>query len=152
MFNQKVHVFFCAASLAVCLSLMAASSAVAQTEGLGQTAFESMRGPLKVSLSGFVDTQPAEDSLAVVQLRIGLYRESRQFDVVNLQAVDRPRITPIALLGGSKGREVTFDMIGPQELLAKVIQAEPGTPLKLVGFLQPRGRKITLTNVDIVGF
>ena len=46
---------------------------------------------------------------------------------------------------------VDFDLVGPRNLLSKVGQAEPGTPLMIVGFFTQRNRKLQLESVDVVG-
>jgi len=112
---------------------------------------ENSSTPMKVKLSGFINTKPDEKSLAVLKLSIAMYRETYLFEVVKFEAVDRERVTTRALLENTEEHEVAFELAGPKELLSKVAQAEPGTPLALTGFLQQRERRIQLTDVEVIG-
>lgn len=112
---------------------------------------ENSRMPVKVKLSGFINTLPGESSIATIKLGIGIYHETYQFDVVNLEAADRDRVSAQKLLQPADTREVAWDLTGSKELLSKIAQSEPGTPLAITGFLQPRERKIQLTEVEIIG-
>ena len=122
--------------------------------GIGASRPESeySRHPLKVKLSGFLNTKPEEESVAVIHLGIAAYQESYQFEVITLEAVDRERVTPEALLRPTKNRAVAYQLTGPKELLSKVAQSQPGTPLTIVGFLRQREGEIQLLSVDVVGF
>lgn len=119
---------------------------------------ETSRMPLKIKMSGFINTHPeeatlkvGEDSLGVISFSIGIYRETYQFEVVSLEAVDRARITPRALLEPADKRSVIFDVVGPGDLLSKIAQSEPGTPLAITGFIQQRERRMQVTDVEIMG-
>jgi hypothetical protein len=46
---------------------------------------------------------------------------------------------------------VDFNLVGPRELLSKIGQAEPGTPLALLGFFTPYNRTLRLESVQIIG-
>lgn len=135
-----------------CFGLSSAASVLAQHKAKGRTAFESIRGGIKVQLSGFLETQPRGPHLAYAKLNIGIYRTSYRFEVVTLEAVDQPHISSRAILGLGRERELTFDLIGPRALLHKIAQSPPGTPLRIIGILQPRYRKITVTQVTVLGF
>lgn len=125
----------------------------AQTPGVGfaHPEAESSRTPLKIKLSGFLNTQP-EDEKSVIKFSIGIYRETYQFELTNVEAVDRERTTARAIIDPTEHREVAFDVVGPKNLLSKIAQAQPGTPLSITGFLQQRERKIQVTEVDVIGF
>lgn len=137
----------------LCLFSWSAYPALAQTGvGIGSSHpdAEGSRTPLKVKLSGFINTKPEGDS-TVIKLGIGIYRETYQFELVKMEAVDRERITSQKILDPSESRDIAYDLTGPKELLSKIAQSEPGTPLAITGFLQQRERKIQLTNVEIIG-
>jgi len=112
---------------------------------------EFRQEPFKIKLSGFINTKPDEESLAVVTLGIGLYRETYQFEVVKAEAIDYPRVSAHAILQQVRKHTIDFDLIGPKEMLSKIGQAEPGTPLALVGMYRPRDRTLQLLSVSILG-
>ena len=140
---------------AFCMVVLLTSSAHSQGAGVGvgssRPGHEGSRMPLKVKLSGFLNTKSEEGSLGTITFSIGMYRETYQFDLVNVEAVDRERITPQAILDPAESREVAFDFTGPKELLSKIGQAAPGTPLAITGFLQQRERKMQVTAVEVIG-
>jgi hypothetical protein len=128
-------------------------STFAQTPGVGfsHPEAESSRTPLKIKLSGFLNTQP-EDEKSVIKFSIGIYRETYQFEMTSVEAVGRERTTARAIIDPTEHREVAFDLTGPKDLLSKIAQSQPGTPLAITGFLQQRERKIQVTEVDVIGF
>jgi len=111
---------------------------------------EGSRTPLKVKLSGFINTKPEGDS-TVIKLGIGIYRETYQFELVKMEAVDRERISSQKILDPSESREIAYDLTGPKDLLSKIAQSEPGTPLAITGFIQQRERRMQVTAVEIIG-
>jgi hypothetical protein len=126
--------------------------------GSSRPEHETSRVPLKIKFSGVINThpgemilKPAEDSLGIIKFSIGVYRETYEFEVVNLEAVGRERVTPRAILEGAEGREVVFDVTGPNDLLSKIAQSEPGTPLTITGFLQQRECRMQVTEVETIG-
>jgi len=48
-------------------------------------------------------------------------------------------------------RPCDFDVVGPSVLLAKVAQAQPGTPLRIVGMYVQYNQRLQLVSVDVVG-
>jgi hypothetical protein len=140
---------------ALSLSLIVSPLAFAQTGvGVGSSRpdHEGSRQPLKVKLSGFINTKPEEGSLGLIKLGIGTFRETYLFDLTNVEAVDRERVTPRAILEATEERGVAFDLVGPRAILSKIAQAQPGTPLTITGFIQQRERKMQVTDVQIIGF
>ncbi len=121
--------------------------------GLGGDSPESdtSRTPFRIKLSGFINTRPEENSVAVVTLGISRYRETYQFEVVTVEAVDNPRVPQSAILQQVGKHQVDFELVGPQELLSKIAQAPPGTPLALVGLFQQRNRTLRLESIQIIG-
>jgi hypothetical protein len=128
-------------------------SALAQTPGVGfsHPESESSRTPFKIKMSGFINTQP-EDENSVIKFSIGIYRETYQFEMTSVEAVGRERTTSRAVIDPTEHREVAFDLTGPKDLLSKIAQSQPGTPLAITGFLQQRERKIQVTEVEVIGF
>ena len=119
--------------------------------GFSRPEVDTSRTPLKVKLSGFINTQP-QDENPVIKFSIGIYRETYQFEITNVEAIDQERITSRAILDPTEHREVAFDLTGPKNLLSKIAQSQPGTPLAITGFLQQRERKIQVTEVEVIGF
>jgi hypothetical protein len=108
---------------------------------------ENSLTPFKVKLRGFLNSAaPSKNSLGEVILQISSYKELYKFDVATAEAVDNPRISSTAILQKAKKRQVGFNLTGPKELLSKIGQAEPGTPLAIVGFLQQRNLMFPRTN------
>jgi hypothetical protein len=70
---------------------------------------------------------------------------------VKAEAVDDKQIGEGAILQQVGKFAVDFDLIGSRDLLSKVGQADPGTPLTIVGFFTQRNRKLQLESVDVVG-
>ena len=107
-----------------CMVVLLTSLAHAQGTGVGvgssRPGHEGSRMPLKVKLSGFLNTKSEEGSLGTITFSIGIYRETYQFDLVNVEAVDRERMTPQAILDPAESREVAYDFTGPKELLSKI--------------------------------
>jgi hypothetical protein len=112
---------------------------------------ENRKEPLRIKMSGFLNTKPEEGSLAVVTLGISAYNETYQFDVGSLEAPDYPRLSPTILLQRAGKHHVDFNLIGPKDLLSKIGQAEPGTPLALDGLFYPYNRNFRLDSVQVIG-
>jgi hypothetical protein len=139
--------------LALAMIALLSVSTFAQAPGVGYSRpeAESSRTPFKIKMSGFINTQP-EDENSAIKFSIGIYRETYQFEITSIEAVDRERTTARAIIDPTEHREVAFDMTGPKNLLSKIAQAQPGTPLAITGFLQQRERKIQVTEVEVIGF
>jgi len=86
-----------------------------------------------------------------VTLGIATYRAKYDFDVVTAEAVDDPRASGSMILRQYKDLKRDLNLSGPKELLSKIGQAEPGTPLMIVGFLRQRDKTLQLTAVEVLG-
>ena len=111
---------------------------------------DASRTPFRIKLSGFLNTQPEEGS-KVVKLGISTFGETYQFELIKAESVDDKQIGEAAILQQVGKYAVDFDLVGPRNLLSKVGQAEPGTPLAIVGFFTQRNRKLQLESVEVVG-
>jgi hypothetical protein len=139
-------------SLSLLLSL--SSSVLAQVPGVGSGSnpeSENRKEPLKIKMSGFLNTKPEEGSLGVVTLGISAYSETYQFDLGNLEAPDYPRLNSSMILQQVGKHQVDFNLVGPNEMLSKIGQAEPGTPLALEGLFFPYNRNLRLESVQVIG-
>ena len=142
--------------LVCCLSLLPAPSVWAQGGvGVGgdRPSAKTRRFPFKVVVTGFLNTDPAPDALAVIQLGVTGYRGDFQLEVMNITAPNSPRLTPRQIFLHRAGkRKADLDVTGPRDTLAKIAQAQPGTPLELTGWYAQRDGEFRLENVRIVGF
>jgi hypothetical protein len=118
--------------------------------GMDGASSDASRTPFKIKLSGFVNTQPEEGS-KVLKLGINTFGETYQFELIKAESLDDKQIGEMAILQQVGKYAVDFDLVGPRNLLSKVGQAEPGTPLTIVGFFTQRNRKLQLESVEIVG-
>lgn len=112
---------------------------------------EDRKEPYRLNLSGFINTKPEEGSLGLVTLGISTFSETYKFDVGNIEAPDYPQLSSSAILRHVGRYSVDFNVVGPRELLSKIGQAEPGTPLALSGFFTPYNRTLRLESVQIIG-
>ena len=79
------------------------------------------------------------------------FQETYQFELIKAESMDDKQIGEMAILQQVGKYAVDFDLTGPQASLSKVGQADPGTPLAIVGFFTQRSRKLQLESVDVVG-
>ena len=118
--------------------------------GMDGATSDQSRTPFRIKLSGFLNTQPEEGS-KVLKLGINTFGETYQFELIKAESLDDKQIGEMAILQQVGKFAVDFDLIGPRALLSKVGQAEPGTPLTIVGFFTQRSRKLQLESVDVIG-
>jgi hypothetical protein len=140
--------------LAAGVYLSSASYVAAQTFGAGageNPDSESRREPFKIKMSGFLNSQPDEQSLGLVTLGIKSYGETYKFAVSTLAAPDYSQLSPKVILRQVGKYDVDFNVIGAKDLLSKIGQAEPGTPFTIVGFFTPRDRSLRLESVSVIG-
>ena len=112
---------------------------------------ESSLIPFKITLRGAINAPAGENSLGNIRLSIVEYRETYDFDVTTAQAADNTHVTAWAILQQYKNGKNNLILSGPKELLSKIGQAAPRTPLLLTGFLQQRKKTLRLTQVEIIG-
>ena len=140
--------------LAVGISLTSISAVAAQTFGAGSGEnpdSENRREPFKIKMSGFLNSLPDEQSLGLVTFGIRSYGETYKFDISSLEAPDYPQLSSRAILRQVGKNGVDFDLIGSKDLLSKIGQAEPGTPLAIVGYFTPRNRSLRLESISVIG-
>lgn len=112
---------------------------------------ESSLIPFKIMLRGAINAPARDDSLGYLRMSIADYHATYDFDVLTAQALDDARITAWAILQQYKNGKNNLILDGPKELLSKIGQAEPRTPLMITGFLQQRRKTLRLTKVEIIG-
>ena len=127
----------------------------AWSQGIGhdRPSARTRRAPIKVKLSGFLNTDPAPEALAVLNLGLTGFRGQYQLEVAAIEAVNSPQMTPRQILLHREGkRRIDLDVTGPRELLSKIAQSQPGTPLALTAWYTQRDGEFRLESVDIIGF
>lgn len=112
---------------------------------------ENARTPFEIQMSGFLNTKPEEGNIEVVTLGISSFGENYQYEITQIAAPNSPRMSTRAILQKVGQRGVDFNLIGPRDLLSKVAQSPPGTPLKLVGMYEQRRQRLRLTEVKVIG-
>ena len=139
-----------------CFTLLPTSSVGAQGgAGVGgdRPSAKTRRFPFKVILTGFLNTDPAPDALAVIQLGLTGYRGQYQVEVTSVKAPNAPGLTPRQIFLHRVGkRSADLDVTGPRDKLEKIAQSQPGTPLELTGWYAQRDGEFRLEKVRIVGF
>ena len=152
----RPNTFKTALILVWCLTLLPAVPVWAQgSAGVGgdRPSAKTRRFPFKVVVVGFLNTDPAPDALAVIQLGLTGYRGEFQLEVTSITAPDSPRLTPRQIFLHRTGkREADLDVTGPRDVLAKIAQSQPGTPLELTGWYAQRDGEFRLDDVRIIGF
>ena len=111
---------------------------------------ENSRYPIEIELRGFLNTDPGPDSLGVVSLGVTSYSGIYKFDIRRARVVHEIRIPISAILRRVGKYEIDFNVSGRRELLSKIGQSPPGTPLIITGMFQQRRRRLTLLTIEIV--
>src|SRR5262245_3421242 len=137
--------------------LSSPSSAHAQY-GFGQFGFgmdggadsETSRAPFRLVLHGVLNpTTPNPERMALVPLTVGTYREVYQFEVRTADIPDYTQASPRQVLRNLTKYVVQMHLAGTKELLSKVGQAYPGTPITVEGLFTPRSRQFVILSVDV---
>ena len=150
---QALQALKVALLLICCLTLLPVSSAHAQGVGQDRPSARTRRLPFKVILTGFLNTDPAPEALAVIQLGLTGFRGQYQLEVTSVAAPNAPGLTPQQIFLHRVGkRSADLDVTGPRDKLEKIAQSQPGTPLELTGWYAQRDGEFRLENVRIVGF
>src|SRR5215813_5761061 len=111
---------------------------------------ETSRAPFRLILHGVLNpTTPNPERMALVPLTVGTYREVYQFEVRTADIPDYPQESPRQVLRNLTKYVVQMHLAGTKELLSKVGQAYPGTPITVEGLFTPRSRQFVILNVDV---
>jgi len=111
---------------------------------------ETSRAPFRLILSGVLNpTTPNMERVALVPLTVGTYREIYQFEVRTAEIPDYTQASPRQVLRNLSKYVVQMHLAGTKELLSKVGQAYPGTPITVEGFFTPRSHQFVILNVDV---
>jgi hypothetical protein len=111
---------------------------------------ESSLTPFEIQIIGVINADIAKENIAEVKLGIAKFHESYHFDITKMKATSYPQVSATQILPRKGNRQYDFELIGPSALLSKVAQAQPGTPLRIVGMYVRRDQKLQLLSVDVV--
>ena len=112
---------------------------------------DGSRLPFRVKLSGTLNpTTPKEGSIKVTTLAISGYRETYQFEIMSAEAVDDKQIPRAAIIPQITSMSWDFRLLGQKELLSKIGQSLPNTPVTIIGHFQQRRRDLTLESVETI--
>ncbi|MBI3250157.1 MAG: hypothetical protein HYZ50_26985 [Deltaproteobacteria bacterium] len=155
MFVFHIRRLSCAAGIAAValMATLSASSVLAQPFGAGSgesNSSDMSRSPFKIMLRGVINPDEEEGG-RIIKLGIADYQATYPFELVKVEAVDDPQTSEYAILQQAGKFDADFSLIGPKALLSKIGQAEPGTPLKIIGYFQQRARRLQLESVEIMG-
>ena len=153
--RTRITVFF--GVLIIGCAMLSLTKPVKAQGGIGvggdRPSAKTRRFPFKVEITGFLNTDPAPDALAVLRLGLTGYRGEFQLEVTQVAAPNSPGLTPRQILLHRVGkRRADLDVTGPRSMLDKIAQSQPGTPLELTGWYAQRDGEFRLDEVRIVGF
>jgi hypothetical protein len=125
----------------------AATGIGAGSGGIG----DGSRFPFRVKLSGTLNpTSPKEGSIKVTTLVISGHRETYQFEIMSAEALDDKQIPRSAIVPQITSVSFDFRLVGQKELLSKIGQSLPNTPVTIIGHFQQRRRDLTLESVETI--
>jgi len=152
-----------AAVLLMAFGLCTWATASARAQGIGapyggfapgaeSTDSENSRAPFQFTLDGVLNPpSPQAASLATLTLRVGDYREIYRFEVRTAQAPEFPEMNTTQVLKSLAKYVVQLHVVGDKELLTKIGQSLPGTPITVTGLLIRRYRQLQILSVDVFG-
>ncbi len=106
--------------------------------------------PLAATRAG-AEKRPLQKRIAVVTLCITKFHATYEFEIGTLEAPGYPQLSTGQILQKVGKRQCDFDVVGPSALLSKVAQAQPGTPLTIVGMYVQYAQRLQLVSVDVAG-
>lgn len=111
---------------------------------------ENSRAPFQFKLGGVLNpTIPNAASLAMLTLTVGSYREIYRFEVRTAEAPEYPEMSTNQVVKSLNKYVVQLHLIGDKELLTKIGQALPDTPVTVTGLLTRRYRQLQILSVDV---
>jgi hypothetical protein len=112
---------------------------------------ESSMSPFEVRISGVIKSSSTKEPLAEVKLGIAQFHEEYRFDITSMNAPAFPQVSARQMLPRKGSRQYDFNLIGPRDLLSKIAQAQPDTPLRIVGMYVRRDQRLQLVSVEVMG-
>ena len=119
--------------------------------GFGGGSGEGSRFPIRVKLSGTLNpTSPKENNIKVAILSISGFRETYQFEIMQAESVDDKQIPRAAIIPSIVTTDYDYRIIGTRELLSKIGQSIPNTPITIVGFLRQRKSELIVESIETI--
>lgn len=148
--------FVTAVAFSIAIALSAVPTAIVHGQpgwGIGSSNpwDDNSRTPFEINMSGFLNTKPEEGNIEVVTLGISSFSGQYQYEIMEIAAPNYPQMSTKMILQKVGQRGIDFNLIGPKDLLSKVAQSPPGTPLKIVGMFQQNRQRLQLTEVKVIG-
>ncbi len=92
---------------------------------------------------------PNRERLALVPMAVGTYHALYQFEVRTAELPDESQGSPCYVLRNLSKYVVQMHLASTKDLLSKVGQAYPGTPITVDGLFTPRSRQFVILSVDM---
>src|SRR5262249_49695957 len=105
--------------------------------------------PFPFKLGGVLNpTFPQATSLATLTLTTGAYRQIYRFEVRTVEAPENPQLNAEQVLKDLDKYLIQLHLVGEKDLLTKIGQALPDTPLTINGLLTRGDRQLRILRVD----
>ena len=105
--------------------------------------------PFQFKLGGVLNPMfPDAARLAMLTLTTGSYRETYRFEVRTVEAPENPQLNTTEVLKSLDKYLIQLHLVGEQDLLTKIHQSLPDTPMTITGLLTPGGRQLRILSVD----
>ena len=105
--------------------------------------------PFPFKLGGVLNpTFPQAPSLATLTLTTGAYRQIYRFEVRTVEAPENPQLNAAQVLKDLDKYLIQLHLVGEKDLLTKVEQALPDTPMTITGLLTRGDRQLRILRVD----
>jgi len=113
---------------------------------------ENSRYPFKLILEGVLNpTLDNQRNLAVLTMTVRGFREYYQFAVRRAALPELPQASPQEVLNSLDKYKVQMKILGNKQLMDKIGQSLPGTPVKVTGFFSRKYRELTVVDVELFG-
>jgi hypothetical protein len=84
----------------------------------------------------------------MLTLTTGAYREIYRFEVRAVEAPENPQVDTQQVLKSLAKYLVQLHLVGEKDLLTKIGQSLPDTPMTITGLLTPGDRQLRILSVD----
>ena len=121
--------------------------------GAGESAdSENSNFPFKLIMEGVLNPMlENERNLAILTMTVRGFREHYQFAVRRAALPELPQSSPKTVLDSLDKYKVQMKILGNKELMDKIGQSLPGTPMKVTGFFTRKYRELTVVDVEVFG-
>ncbi|MBM4254482.1 MAG: hypothetical protein FJ147_01140 [Deltaproteobacteria bacterium] len=119
--------------------------------GFGGGSGEGSVFPIRIKLRGTLNpTTLQKDSTKVATLAINGYHETYQFEITQAESVDDKQIPRRAIIPRITFNSYDYRIFGNRDLLSKIGQAVPNTPLTIIGFLRQRKSELIIESIETI--